>query len=129
MTLSVGCTLGYHVLASPTAAFTFNVLANSDAQQRVLHEEIVCTPPVPTEIVEHAQGGRMLRCEVATGAFEFVYRAEVEVNRPPLPVTVKADNPGRLPLSILTYTLPSRDRKSTRLNSSHHAISRMPSSA
>ena len=30
---------------------------------------------------------------------------------------------------ILTDLLPVRDRKSTRLNSSHHAISRMPSSA
>jgi hypothetical protein len=108
MILSVGCTLGYQVLATPTAAFTFNVLANSDSQQRVLREEVICTPPVPTEIVESAEGGRTLRCEVPTGPFEFVYRADVEVTRPPLPATVKADNPGRLPLTILTHTLPSR---------------------
>ena len=116
MTLSVGCTLAYQVVATPTAAFTFNVLANSDAQQRVLHEEIVCTPPVPTEIIEQAQGGRTLRGEVPAGAFEFVYRADVEVSRPSLPATVKADNPGRLPLSILTYTLPSRYCESDRFS-------------
>lgn len=116
MTLSVGCTLGYQVLAAPTAAFTFNVLANSDAQQRVVREEIVCTPPVPTEIVEGAKGGRVLRGEVPTGAFEFRYRADVEVSRPALPAVVKADNPGRLPLSILTYTLPSRYCESDRFS-------------
>lgn len=116
MTLSVGCTLGYQVLATPSAAFTFNVLANSDAQQRVVREEILCTPPVPTEIVESTHGGRTLRCEVPTGPFEFAYRAEVEVSRPPLPAAVKADNPGRLPLSILTYTLPSRYCESDRFS-------------
>jgi len=116
MTLSVGCTLGYQVLATPTAAFTFNVLANSDAHQRVLHEEIVCTPPVPTEIVEHSKGSRVLRCEVPAGSFEFRYRADVEVTRAPLPTSVKADNPGRLPLSILTYTLPSRYCESDRFS-------------
>src|SRR5436309_4297332 len=62
MRLSAGCTLGYQI-AAPTAAFTFNVLANNDAQQRVVHEEITCLPPVPTEIVEHTKGGRVLRCE------------------------------------------------------------------
>ena len=116
MTLSVGCTLGYQILATPGAAFTFNVLANSDAQQRVLSEEIVCTPTVPTEVVQDSKGARVLRCEVPTGAFEFRYRAEVEVTRPPLPATVKADNPGRLPLPILTYTLPSRYCESDRFS-------------
>jgi transglutaminase-like putative cysteine protease len=114
MTLSVGCTLSYQVLATPTAAFTFNVLANSDAQQRVVREEFTCVPPVATEIVEHSKGGRVLRCEVPAGAFEFRYRADVGVARPPLPSIVKADNPGRLPLSILTYTLPSRYCESDR---------------
>lgn len=114
MTLSVGCTLGYQVLATPSAAFTFNVLANSVAEQRVVREEIVCTPRVATEIVEAAKGGRVLRCEVPAGPFEFRYAAEVEVTRTPLPASVKADNPGRLPLSILTYTLPSRYCESDR---------------
>ena len=114
MTLSVGCTLGYQVLATPSAAFTFNVLANFETQQHVVREEIVCTPTVPAEIVQDSKGARMLRCEVPTGAFEFRYHAEVEVSRPPLPAVVKADNPGRLPLSILTYTLPSRYCESDR---------------
>jgi transglutaminase-like putative cysteine protease len=114
MTLSVGCTLGYQVLATPSAAFTFNVLANSASQQRVVREEIVCTPPVTTEIVEDSKGARVLRCEVPAGPFEFRYSADVEVTRPPLPIALKADNPGRLPLSILTYTLPSRYCESDR---------------
>ncbi len=113
MTLSVGCTLGYQI-ATPTAAFTFNVLANSDAQQRLLAERIACTPEVPTEIVENAKGGRVLRCEAPAGPFELRYAATVDVSRPPLPATVKAENPGRLPLSILTYTLPSRYCESDR---------------
>ena len=115
MTLSVGCTLGYQV-ATPTAAFTFNVLANSDAQQRVVDERIVCAPEVPVEIVENAKGGRVLRCEVPAGAFEFRYAATVEVARPALPALVKADHPGRLPLNILTYALPSRYCESDRFS-------------
>jgi transglutaminase-like putative cysteine protease len=113
MTLSVGCTLGYQI-ATPTAAFTFNVLANSDAQQRLLAEQVACTPEVATEIVETAKGGRVLRCEAPAGYFELRYTATVEVSRPPLPAAVKAENPGRLPLSILTYTLPSRYCESDR---------------
>ncbi len=113
MKLSVGCTLGYQI-ATPTAAFTFNVLANTDAQQRLLAEEIRCTPEVATEIIETAKGVRVLRCEAPAGLFEFRYAATVEVARPPLPAAIKADNPGRLPLSILTYTLPSRYCESDR---------------
>ena len=115
MILSVGCTLGYQVIA-PSAAFTFNVLANTDGQQRLVREAIACTPPVPTEIVETSKGGRVLRCEAPAGAFELRYSAAVEVNRPALPATVKADNPGLLPLSILTYTLPSRYCESDRFS-------------
>src|SRR5688500_411418 len=107
--LSVGSTLGSQV-ATPPAAFTFNILANTDPHQRLLSETIVCTPDVPREIVEHATGGRALRCEAPTGPFELRYAATVDVSRPPLPVIVKADNPGRLPLSILTYTLPKIGR-------------------
>ena len=115
MNLSVGCTLGYQV-ATPTAAFTFNVLANTDAQQRLLEERIACLPDVPREVVETSKGGRVLRCEVPTGAFEFRYAATVEVKRSALPAVVKADNPGRLPLNILTYTLPSRYCESDRFS-------------
>ncbi len=115
MILSVGCMLGYQI-STPQAAFTFNVLVNTDAQQRLLHESIGCTPDLPREIVEHASGGRVLRCEVPAGSFELRYAATVEVNRPALPTIVKADNPGRLPLSILTYTLPSRYCESDRFS-------------
>jgi transglutaminase-like putative cysteine protease len=113
MILSVGCTLDYHI-ATTQAAFTFNVLVNTDPYQRLLSETIGCTPDVPREIVAHAKAGRALRCEAATGSFELRYAATVEVNRPMLPPVVKADNPGRLPLSILTYTLPSRYCESDR---------------
>ena len=116
MILSVGCTLGYQVLATPTAAFTFNVLADTDAQQRLVRESIVCTPGVPTEIVTTGRGSRVLRCEVPAGAFEFRYSAKVELNRSALPPTVAADNPGRLPLAILTSTLPSRYCESDRFS-------------
>ncbi len=113
MKLSVGCTLGYQIIA-PTAAFTFNILANTDAQQRLLSETITCTPEVEREIVETEKGGRALRCEAPTGPFELRYAAVVEISRPALPATVKPDNPGRLPLSILTHTLPSRYCESDR---------------
>lgn len=113
MILSVGCTLAYEV-ATPHAAFTFNILANTDPHQRVLGEIITCTPDVPREVVAHARSGRALRCEVPMGPFELRYAATVEVDRPPLPPVVKADNPGRLPLSILMYTLPSRYCESDR---------------
>jgi len=113
MKLSVGCTLGYQI-ATPHAAFTFSILANTDAQQHLLSETIGCTPDLPREIVESGKGGRALRCEAPTGAFELQYAATVEVNRPALPDVVKPDNPGRLPLGILTYTLPSRYCESDR---------------
>ena len=115
MNLSVGCTLAYQI-ATPTAAFTFHVLVNTDAQQRLLTERIVCSPEVPTEIVATVKGGRVLRCEVSTGPFEFRYAATVEVTRPPMPAVVKADNPGRLPLTVLTYMLPSRYCESDRFS-------------
>ena len=41
----------------------------------------------------------------------------------------RATGPGRPPRSVGGATDPARDRKSTRLNSSHYALSRMPSSA
>jgi transglutaminase-like putative cysteine protease len=115
MILSVGCTLGYQI-ATPQAAFTFNILANTDPHQQLLSEAIRCTPDVPREIVEHARSGRALRCEVPAGFFELRYSAVVEVKRPSLPPVAKADNPGRLPLSILTYTLPSRYCESDRFS-------------
>lgn len=113
MILSVGCTLAYQV-ATPNAAFTFNVLVNGDAHQRILSETVACAPDVTREIVEHARGSRVLRCEVPAGAFEFSYAATVAVDRPAAPTVVKADHPGRLPLSILTHTLPSRYCESDR---------------
>lgn len=113
MKLSVGCTLGYQI-ATPQAAFTFNVLANTDAQQRLLAESIVLTPEVAREIVASDKGVRTLRCEATSGNFEVRYAATIEISRPPLPAVVKPDNPGRLPLSILTYTLPSRYCESDR---------------
>lgn len=115
MMLSVGCTLAYQIV-TPSAAFTFNVLVNTDANQRLVSESIVSSPNVPQDIVEPANGARVLRCEVPTGAFELRYTATVEVVRPPLPSFVQADNPGRLPLSILTHTLPSRYCESDRFS-------------
>ena len=115
MNLSVNCTLGYQILG-PSAAFTFNVLANTDAQQRVIEETITGNPAVPTEQVATTKGNRVLRVEAPQGPFELNYRATVEVMRPPLPSIVKADNPGRLPLSILTYMLPSRYCESDRFS-------------
>lgn len=113
MILSVGCKLGYEV-ATPNTAFTFNVLANTEAHQRILTETIACAPEVAHELVEHARGNRVLRCEVPAGPFAFSYAATIAVDRPALPATVTADHPGRLPLSILTYTLPSRFCESDR---------------
>jgi transglutaminase-like putative cysteine protease len=115
MNLSVSCTLNYQVLA-PTAAFTFNVLANTDAQQRIVTETITSLPAVSTEQIATTKGNRVLRTEVPAGPFQLHYHATVEVNRPVLPAVVKADNPGRLPLSILTYTLPSRYCESDRFS-------------
>lgn len=113
MPLSVGCSLRYDV-QSPTAAFTFDVLVNVDAQQRILSELVTCRPEVQPERVTTSKGNRVFRAEVPAGPFELSYEATVEVSRPGLPAEVRADNPGRLPLSILTYTLPSRYCESDR---------------
>ena len=113
MKISAGCVLRYQVVA-PSASFTFNVLVNTGPEQRVLTETIKCTPDTVTEIATTAKGERVLRVEVPTGAFELAYAALVEVERPEMPAMVLADRPGRLPLSILTYTLPSRYCESDR---------------
>jgi transglutaminase-like putative cysteine protease len=113
MTLSVGCTLGYQVL-SPTAHFTFNILANTDAQQRLDSESVVCTPEVPAERISTSKGNRVYRVEVPAGPFELRYAATIAVERPVLPAELKAEPPGRLPLTVLTYMLPSRYCESDR---------------
>ena len=113
MILNVGCTLDYEVL-TPTAHFTFNVLVNTDAQQRLLSEELAFTPDITPEKISSSKGNRVVRVEAAAGAFQLRYSATVETSRPPLPEEVKADNPGRLPLTVLTYMLPSRYCESDR---------------
>ncbi len=113
MILQVGCTPRYQVLA-PTAHFTFNVLANTDAQQRIAAEELRFTPEITPEKISTSKGNRVVRAEARTGPFELRYSATVEINRPPLPGEVKADSPGRLPLTVLTYLLPSRYCESDR---------------
>ncbi len=115
MILSVGCELDYQVL-SPTAHFTFNVLVNADAHQRLLDEALTFTPEVVPEKVSTSKGNRVVRAETVTGPFEVRYAASVEVLRPPLPAEVTADNPGRLPLTVLTYLLPSRYCESDRFS-------------
>ncbi|MGA2017500.1 MAG: transglutaminase family protein [Opitutaceae bacterium] len=117
MNISVGCTLRYEVVA-PSAAFTFNVLANTDTQQQLVSETIVCSPEVPTEIATTSKGERVLRLEARSGPFELAYSAIVSVARPEMPAAVPADQPGRLPLTVLTYTLPSRYCESDRLGPS-----------
>ncbi len=114
MILSVGCTLAYDVL-SPTANFTFNILANRDGFQHLADEGIRLTPDVPIgERTATSKGNRVFRVEAPAGPFEVVYRAQVEVTRAAVPAEVRPDNPGRLPLSILTYMLPSRYCESDR---------------
>lgn len=114
MILSVGCTLGYDV-QSPTANFTFNILANRDPFQHVVDEGIRLTPDLPIgERTATSKGNRVFRVEAPAGPFEVTYRALVEVKRPSVPADVRIDNPGRLPLSILTYMLPSRYCESDR---------------
>ena len=113
MNLTVGCTLGYQVL-SPSAHFTFNILVNTDAQQRILNESVVCSPEVQSERITSSKGNRVLRADATAGPFELQYGAVVEILRPPPPVETKPDNPGRLPLAVLTYMLPSRYCESDR---------------
>jgi transglutaminase-like putative cysteine protease len=113
MKIAVGCTLRYQVVA-PTAAFTFNVLVNTDPQQKLVSETIRCAPECPSEIATTSKGERVLRLEAPNGPFEISYSAVVDVERPEMPPWVPADRPGRLPLNILTYTLPSRYCESDR---------------
>lgn len=116
MILRVGCTLGYEVL-TPTASFTFNLLVNVDAQQRLVTEELAFVPTgIVPEKISSSKGNRVVRVEAPAGPFELRYGATVDVQRMPLPDNVKADNPGRLPLTILTYLLPSRYCESDRFS-------------
>jgi len=113
MILSVGCALDYEVL-SPTASFTFNILANTGPNQHILEEKIETAPLATEERVTTSKGNRVSRIEAPAGRFSLQYAATVEVTRPAPPAEVKADNPARLPLTILTYMLPSRYCESDR---------------
>jgi transglutaminase-like putative cysteine protease len=113
MNLLVGCTLLYDVL-TPSANFTFNILANRDPHQHLLEETISVLPEVALERTATSKGNRVFRVEAPTGPFRVEYRATVEVSRPFAPLEVNADNPGRLPLATLTYMLPSRYCESDR---------------
>jgi transglutaminase-like putative cysteine protease len=113
MEIALGCTLRYNVQA-PSASFAFNVLANTDGEQRVVTEGFRTTPQCGTEINATAKGERVLRLEAPNGPFEFSYSAVVKVERPEMPAVVPADKPSLLPLNILTYTLPSRYCESDR---------------
>ena len=113
MILSIGCSFPYQVIA-PTASITFHVLGATDIQQTVVSESIAFIPEAPFEVVTSSAGVRNLRVDGRTGPFEFRYSATVEVKRPGLPDKIPADHPGRLPLSILTHTLPSRYCESDR---------------
>lgn len=113
MNLSVGCTLSYDVL-TPTANFTFNILANRDPHQHLGEETITVLPEVVLERTSTSKGNRVFRVEAPSGPFRVEYRATVEVSRPFAPSEVKPDNPGRLPLATLTYMLPSRYCESDR---------------
>ena len=116
MNLTVGCTLAYEVL-SPTANFTFNLLANRDPYQHLGEESIRLQPEIPIgERTATSKGNRVFRVEVPAGPFEVSYQATVEVNRPAAPAEVRLDNPGRLPLAVLTYMLPSRYCESDRFS-------------
>jgi transglutaminase-like putative cysteine protease len=74
----------------------------------------VGSPEAPIEIVTNTKAERVLRTEARTGPFDLRYAAIVDVERPQMPPAVPADQPARLPLSILTYTLPSRYCESDR---------------
>jgi transglutaminase-like putative cysteine protease len=113
MNIAVGCTLRYQVVAA-SASFSFNVLANSNAEQQLVTEMIRTVPELPTEIVAVSSSERVLRVEAPSGPFELQYSAVVDVNRPDMPASVPFERPGRLPLNILTYTLPSRYCESDR---------------
>jgi len=116
MILSVGCSLAYEV-NSPTAHFTFNVLASVGPNQHILDEKIESTPRVPEEHVTSSKGNRVSRLEAMAGPFVLRYAATVEVTRPAPPHEAKPDNVARLPLPILTYLLPSRYCESDRFTS------------
>lgn len=114
MRLTVGCTLAYEVL-SPTANFTFNILVNHGTYQQLVSEEVRLSPEVPiVERVATSKGNRVFRIEAPAGPLLVEYRAVIDVTRPSMPADIKADHPGRLPLSILTYMLPSRYCESDR---------------
>lgn len=113
MNLLVGCTLAYDVL-TPTANFTFNILVNRDPHQHLEEEVIRLQPELPLERTATSKGNRVFRVEAGAGPFSVDYRATVTVNRPAVPAEVRPDNPGRLPLTTLTYILPSRYCESDR---------------
>src|SRR3954468_6664158 len=62
MILSVGCTLSYQVF-TPVANFTLNVLANRDAFQLLLAENLTFVPEVPQEKIATSKGNRVVRVE------------------------------------------------------------------
>jgi transglutaminase-like putative cysteine protease len=113
MELAVGCSLNYQIL-SPSAHFTCNVLVNEDPHLEICAEQLTSVPEVPLENIATARGNRVVRLEASAGPLEIRYQAVVNSTLPSLPDEVGPDLPGRLPLSVLTYMLPSRYCESDR---------------
>ena len=73
-------------MLSPTANFTFNILANRDPFQQLVDEGIRLGPDVPIgERTATSKGNRVFRVEVPAGPCEVVYCAQVEVSRRAVP--------------------------------------------
>lgn len=110
MRYKVRCELGYEVTAEEGSPFVFNIEAQRGARQAVMEERLTLSQDIaPERFTMPESGNRYFRVHAGKGNLTVRYEAVVDLSpEKSVPAAVAEVLPGRLPLEVLTHTLPSR---------------------
>ena len=113
--LNFSIELRYEVAEQP-ADFVFNIHAARTAQQLVVRENVVMTPPVAFELQEDDLGNRYMRVRAGPGAVTVRYEAMVDIDHHQASPALLDEVPiARVPPAAVPYLHPSRYCQSDRL--------------
>ena len=118
MKLAVRSEVAYRSDRGYPCTYVFNLAAANINAQQVEEESLLVDPDVSRDHYEtDSLGNRLTRCQLADGgSLSVQYEAVVSVTHSSgIVADIEEVPPGRLPLSILPYTYPSRYCQSDRL--------------
>ncbi len=116
MQFELGCQLGYDVKADGTP-FLFNIEAQNAETQRVLSEQLILDPPLPsTTWTMPESGNRYFRTVAPKGKLTLRYTATVDLTSELTALEqILGMPPAELPLQVFTHLWPSRYCQSDKL--------------